>query len=212
MLSAVVIDPWAAADPVWRPCFELAWEAFQAGSAGVGAVLVDGGGAIVGAGRNRRNEQAGVPGQLGGSNIAHAELNALAVLPIAEYDDHVLYTTLEPCLLCTAALRMSHVGTVRFAAEDPLWHGIDQIPELNHNLARRWTRREGPLTGPLHMWAAALPVVSSVERGIAVVIEGYRKARPDVLELAGKLASRAEAFRRMYLDEALETVWADLTS
>ena len=90
-----MIDPWAAVDPVWRPCFELAWESFQVGSLAVGAVLVDGAGSIVSAGRNRRNEPPEIRGQLGGSSIAHAEINALAMLPISDYTDHVLYSTLE---------------------------------------------------------------------------------------------------------------------
>ena len=212
MLSAMVIDPWAAVDPVWRPCFELAWESFQAGSMGVGAVLVDGGGAIVSAGRNRRNEQPAVPGQLGGSNLAHAEINTLAMLPIADYDDHVLFTTLEPCLLCSAALSLSRVGAVRFAATDPLWHGLDRVPELNQNVAQRWTRREGPLTGALRRWAAVLPVMSTVERGVTVVHRSYAQSQPDVLELAYKLTPRADELREMYLDQALEAVWDQLTS
>jgi tRNA(Arg) A34 adenosine deaminase TadA len=212
MLIAMLIDPWAAVDPVWRPCFELAWESFQAGSLAVGAVLVDAVGAIVSAGRNRRNERPRVPGQVGGSNIAHAELNALAVLPIAAYDDHVLYTTLEPCLLCSAALRLSRVGVVRFAAEDPLWYGMDRVPEVNHNVARRWTEREGPLDGPLRTWAALLPLVSAVERGTDVVLAGYADAQPEILVLAQKLAPRANELRRLHLDEALDSVWADVTA
>jgi tRNA(Arg) A34 adenosine deaminase TadA len=212
MLETMMADPWAAVDPVWRPCFELAWESFQVGSLAVGAVLVDPGGAIVSAGRNRLGERPEVPGQVSGSNIAHAELNALAVLPAADYTDHVLYTTLEPCLLCTGALRLSHVGTVRFAAEDPLWHGLDRIPELNHTAARRWTRREGPVAGPLRTWAAVLPLVSYVEHSTGVVLEGYVEAWPEAMDLANTLAPRADELRRMHLDEALDTVSGQLTS
>jgi tRNA(Arg) A34 adenosine deaminase TadA len=210
MLIAMLIDPWAAVDPVWRPCFELAWESFQAGSLAVGAVLVDAVGAIVSAGRNRCNEQPEVPGQVGGSNLAHAEINALAMLPVGYYADHILYTTLEPCLLCTSALRLSNVGVVRFAADDPLWYGMDRVAEVNHNVARRWTRREGPLDGPLRTWAAVLPLVSFVERSIDVVTQGYEQLQPEILALARKLAARAGQLRRLHLDEAMEFVWADV--
>jgi tRNA(Arg) A34 adenosine deaminase TadA len=210
MLGAVVIDPWAAVDPVWRPCFELAWESFQAGSLGIGAVLVDPGGGIVSAGRNRRDERPEVPGQVGGSNLAHAEINALAMLPIADYTDHVLYTTLEPCLLCTAALRISHVGTVRFGAEDPLWYGLDRIPAINRNLARRWTRREGPLTGHLRVWAAVIPLISTVTRIPQLVVEAYAGEPAAILEVAHKLAPRVEELRLLPLDLALEAAWDDL--
>jgi tRNA(adenine34) deaminase len=65
----------------WRLPFELAWEAFRAGSRPVGAVLVDATGRPVATGRNRSQEPAGPPGQLAGTAIAHAEINALAQLP-----------------------------------------------------------------------------------------------------------------------------------
>ena len=86
-------------------------------------VLVDTNGEMVRFGRNRSNEKAGPVGQVVGSYIAHAEINALATLPPGDYGDYTLYTSLEPCFLCTAALRHSHVGVVRFAAPDPMWRG-----------------------------------------------------------------------------------------
>lgn len=212
MLGAMVIDPWASVDPVWRPCFELAWESFQAGSIGVGAVLVDGAGAIVSAGRNRRNEHQAVPGQVGGSNIAHAEVNALAILPAAEYPDHVLYTTMEPCLLCAAALALSKIGTVRYAASDPLWGWVERVPEIIHRAPSQWTRRVGPLDGPLRVWAAVLPAMSFVERGQDRVVDSHGEVLPHVPALARKLLPEADKLRRMHLDQALETVWGELTS
>src|SRR5919202_6264536 len=95
-------DPFARVDSPWRSCFLLAWEAFQAGSIPVGAVLVDTNGEIVRFGRNRSNEKAGPVGQVVGSYIAHAEINALPTLPPGDYRDYSLYTSLEPCFLCTA--------------------------------------------------------------------------------------------------------------
>src|ERR687884_703605 len=99
----------------WRACFELAWEALQGGSVPVGAVVVDEGGRIVSWGRSRSQELDGPPGQLRGTHLAHAEINALAGLPGGRYPRHTLYTSLEPCLVCSAAAVHSHVGTVHFA-------------------------------------------------------------------------------------------------
>jgi tRNA(adenine34) deaminase len=87
-----------------------------------------------------------VAGQLGGTRIAHAEVNALAALPLGDFPSHVLYTTLEPCFMCTMALRFSHVATVRYAAPDELWYGVEQFPGINHHLARRWPVRESART------------------------------------------------------------------
>ncbi|MGW2833173.1 deaminase [Streptomyces sp. NPDC001286] len=89
---------------VWRLPFELAWEAFRAGSRPVGAVLYDAGGRVVAAGRNRAQEAQAPRGQLAGTAIAHAEISALAQLPAGRRrDGHRLHTTLEPCLLCSGS-------------------------------------------------------------------------------------------------------------
>lgn len=141
----------------WRLPFELAWEAFRAGSRPVGAVVVNAGGEVVAMGRNRSQEATAPPGQLAGTNIAHAEVNALAQLPArGRVDGHRLYTTLEPCLLCSAALFHSHVRHVLYAAPDPLWRGIENVPGVSRSLADRWPLREGPLDGPLAVFGALL--------------------------------------------------------
>ncbi len=66
----------------WRESFELAWEAFRVGTIPVGAVVADASGEIVARGRNRIFEEEAPPGQLAGTYLAHAELNALAGLPL----------------------------------------------------------------------------------------------------------------------------------
>jgi tRNA(adenine34) deaminase len=205
------MELFADVDPVWRLCLGLAWEAFQANSIPVGAVLVDANGATVRSGRNRSNEKDGPAGQVVGSNIAHAEINALATLPPGDYADHILYSTLEPCFLCTAALRHSHVGVVRFAAADPMWQGIERLPELSGQMARRWTRREGPLGGHLQTWAALLPLVSAVERGIVSVQQSHAVTMPEVLLLARSWAGEtANRLRGLDLDSALAVAWPEL--
>lgn len=207
-LELRLMDPFAGADPAWRSCFRLAWAAFQAGSVPVGAVLVDAGGAEVRSGRNRTNEPAGPPGQVAGSFIAHAEINALATLAPGDYPGHTLYTTLEPCFLCTTALRHSHVGTVRFAAPDPLWHGVERMPELNEQFARRWSRRLGPLGGHLQTWAALLPLVSAVERGGAAAQHSYAETMPGALALARQWAGEtADRLRALDLESAMTQTW-----
>jgi tRNA(adenine34) deaminase len=195
-------DPFTTVEPIWAECFRLAWESFRAGSIPVGAVLVDAAGAVVRRGRNHLNEAAGAP--IVGGNLAHAEVNALVTLPPGDYTDHVLYSTLEPCLLCTGALRHCHVGTVRFAAADHMWPGMDRIRDLGPHFARRWPRREGPLDGPLARLATVLHLVSAVERGIGSVVDCYAHATPDALAAARRIAGpTAGRLRSLSLREAL---------
>ena len=207
------MDPFDGLEAVWRSCFQLAWESFRAGSLGVGAVLVDDRGAVVSSGRNRSLERSGPQGGVAGSRIAHAELNALATVPPGDYAAHTLYTTLEPCLLCTAALRLSHVGAVRFAAPDPLWSGIERIPDLSEQLSRRWTRRHGPLDGPLRTWGALLPLITAVESANEAVLRSHADTMPEVLAVARKWAgANADRLRTADLDSAWAAVWPDIAA
>jgi tRNA(adenine34) deaminase len=151
---------WEGLGPAWREAFLQGWESYQGGSIAVGAVVLDESGVVVSRGRNRSGERATVPGVLAGTYLAHAELNALAALQPGEYWDYTLYTTLESCLLCMAATTHAHVGRVVYAARDPLWEGIDRLPELNPHVARRFHQREHLDCGPLTIWAGALPLAS----------------------------------------------------
>jgi pyrimidine deaminase RibD-like protein len=67
-------------DGAWWRALGLAWESYCAGSTPVGAVVLDAGGAIAGEGRGRRFEAAAHDRQLAHTHIAHAEINALAML------------------------------------------------------------------------------------------------------------------------------------
>jgi tRNA(adenine34) deaminase len=129
----------------WLTCFELSWEAYRTGSVPVGAVVVDSEGAIVATGRNNRFGLEAPAGQLANTAISHAEINAIAGLPQGNYADYILYTTLEPCLLCTAAMAHARVGRTRYAAADPVVAGIERVPEVLGYVVGRWPVREGPL-------------------------------------------------------------------
>jgi tRNA(adenine34) deaminase len=193
-------------DVFWWAAFEQAWAAFGEGSLPIGAVVADGAGVLVGRGRNRQAGPA-VPGQLGGTRIAHAEVNALAALPPGDFPDHVLYTTLEPCFLCTMALRMSHVPTVRYAATDNLWYGVEQFPAINHNLARRWPSREPAADGPWREVSTLLMMLYSLGRNPSVVIDDYAGAGPGLLDRARGLAGAPAARLRL---RPLEEAWPEL--
>ncbi len=75
---------WATLDEAQQAALELGWEAFRTGNIGVGAIITDPGGRIVGRGRNRLADTSAPPGQVFGTSLAHAEINALANLPFAD--------------------------------------------------------------------------------------------------------------------------------
>jgi hypothetical protein len=76
---------WAELGRHWQECFELAWRSLRSGGIAIGAVLVDGGGDVVGRGRNLRFGASGSGGSAEISGLlGHAEINALVNLPAAK--------------------------------------------------------------------------------------------------------------------------------
>jgi tRNA(Arg) A34 adenosine deaminase TadA len=199
------VEAWAKLDPPWREAFQLAWNAFGAGTIPVGAVVVAENGAVVARGRNRIFEAAAPPGQLAGTRLAHAELNALAQLPpTRRYDTSTLYTTVEPCVLCVGAASLATVGRVLFAAED-VHSGGRRLLEVELATPRQLNLKiRGPLGGPFESLAEALHLaffVGHAGRGHAL-LETYRERRPALFPLAETLID----LRTRTLEEALSTV------
>jgi tRNA(Arg) A34 adenosine deaminase TadA len=137
-------------DEPWWTSLELAWEAYLAGTIPVGSVVAAADGRIVARGRNRIFEPPG--NGLSGSRLAHAEVDALAQLPVTDrYRDHVLYSTLEPCLLCTAATLLATVGRIEYAARDPFGGGCSGAIDTAH-----WRRSAPEIAPPLGGWPGGL--------------------------------------------------------
>ncbi|MET7337128.1 nucleoside deaminase [Nonomuraea sp. NPDC005650] len=192
----------------------LAWEAFQSGSSPIGAVVLAPTGEVVASGRNRRGEVAGPVGQLFGTSLAHAEVNALTGLPCGNYSDHVLYTTLQPCSLCTTAVIHCSIGTVRYAAADPLWAGLEALPELNEHVARKWPTWDGPLTSPLSAWQVLCSALFQLRRSQDTpALRAHERHNPDIVRLARTITATGQAaeLSRLPLSAAFERAISQLT-
>jgi len=175
----VLRDPWLSA-------LELAWEAFLAGTTPIGAVVTNADGAIVSEGRGRRLNKATVPGQLSNTRIAHAEVNALAQLPVeGAYRDHALWATVEPCCLCMGAAIQTGIGNVAFAQTDPYAGATTAMRVANPQFERRSPAIAGPAGGVVGILSDLL------------MIRHYRLVRADRLPfvLAPLEADRPEVFR-----------------
>ena len=96
-----------------REALALAREAAAAGEVPVGCVIVRRG-AIVGRGRNRREERQAVS--------SHAEMEAMAQANTAlgtwRLEDCELYVTLEPCPMCAGAILNARIPRVYYGARD----------------------------------------------------------------------------------------------
>ena len=96
-----------------RQALDLARQAAACGEVPVGCVIVKDG-AVVGRGRNRREERQAA--------WSHAEMEAMAqanrALGTWRLDGCTLYVTLEPCPMCAGAILNARVSRVYFGARD----------------------------------------------------------------------------------------------
>ena len=101
-------------DAFMSRALELAREALDDGDVPVGAVIVDGAGNIIGAGRNTRERDADPTG--------HAEIVALRRAAAARgewrLEDCTVYVTLEPCTMCAGAIVQARIAHLVFGDWD----------------------------------------------------------------------------------------------
>ena len=72
----------------WQISLEEAWGAYQAHTAAIGAVVVNGSGEVLARGRNQINDDGCGSGLVRGHELAHAELNTL----LAKFQRRLLHT------------------------------------------------------------------------------------------------------------------------
>jgi tRNA(adenine34) deaminase len=186
----------AALTEAWDQALRLAWEALRAKTTPVGAVIVDGAGRVMSGGRGRRYETAGPAGQLAGSNIAHAEVNALAQLESGLDWEHVtLLTTLEPCGMCHGAAIQSTVTRLYFAGRDP-YGGTGGLRFDTPQARRRQLRVAGPLPGARGALAEIMHIAFLLSRESAAhVIRIHDETMPQLTSYTRRI--------RGVLDDAL---------
>ena len=107
----------------WNAALSEAWDAYVAGSLPIGACVIDAAGTVIARGRNRLGDPRGAEGGvISGSDLAHAEINALLDLrdvPRPDCYGWTVLTTVQPCPQCAGAIAMSGLRAVEYAAADP---------------------------------------------------------------------------------------------
>jgi len=206
------VNEWRELEPAWRAAFELAWEAFGAGTIPVGAVVTDADGTVLASGRNRITESSAPQGQIFGSRVAHAEINALVQLGMERrYFECTLWTTLEPCAQCIGAAWLSTIGRVAFAATD-VYGGASKLIERQieaADSARSFHMDvDGPLDGPLAVFSELLHVVFFLGLPGHHVAEVFRERRPELVALADRVRLHERADES--LDDVLPQIWEGL--
>ena len=204
---------WSGLDAPWLEAFSQAWEAFRTGNIAVGACAATLDGAIVHAARNRVADRDGPAGEAFGSSLAHAEVNTVARLRYNQRERLVLTTTLEPCIQCSAAIRLGPVSTVRYAGADPLWTGCHDFSPLSPREASRATvTMVGPRADEIGMFGTLISRFGP-GRVDGAALEFLRAAgHSPVLDLARamELSGEAAGLATIAVNEAFGYMWPRL--
>jgi tRNA(Arg) A34 adenosine deaminase TadA len=204
---------WLSLAPPWQQAFDAAWASWRSGSGAVGAAITDSDGAVLAVGQNRMLDPPGRSGPLAGILMAHAEMNALAVLAPGEYGDYTLYTTFEPCFMCAATIIGTyHIPKVAFAAYDPSWEGLPDVLG-QHPAIARWLPEREHLGGPYGALAYVLHL-TWILRHLPGPHEAHRHFAPAHLALSQDLLEQ-DTLQHLKEDGAgpadvAHLLWADL--
>jgi tRNA(adenine34) deaminase len=118
------INMWKTISEPWKVCFEEAWESYRNGSIPIGAVIVSNEGEIISRGRNMVGEDIKELNRLSRSNISHAEMNAIYSSEQG-LKNTIIYSSMEPCIMCFGAIVMSGIKEINYAARDGVAGGIN---------------------------------------------------------------------------------------
>src|SRR5688500_2420416 len=144
----------------------LAEQAGTEGEIPIGAVIVDGSGAIIGRGRNARES---------GDPLGHAEMFAIAgaakVIGDWRLIGTTLVVTLEPCAMCAGAIVNARIDRLIFGARDPKagfcgsLGNLVQDSRLNHRAELIGGYEEGRCSALLRQFFRNLRARGSRRRG-----------------------------------------------
>ena len=203
---------WSYLPEHWCCAFRQAWAAYVAGTIPVGAVVVDPHGVVAAEARNRIFDTGPPTGQLAGSWLAHAELNAIAQIDAERSrtaEGWAVYSTVEPCPLCAGAITMAFRGriTVGYAGADPIGGGLGVLTATDSGRRRQWQIQK--LSGPFAVFAELLHATYTVEARPTSLTASFYREPPwwPLIETVGAVMARARD-RGEAIEQVVATTWA----
>ena len=140
----------ASFEPAMRLALGQAARASASGEVPVGAVVLDGAGAVAGAGHNRQEADR--------DPTAHAEIVAIRQAALARggwrLDGYTLVVTLEPCTMCAGAVAAARLDRLVYGAADPRAGAAGSLWDVLRD--RRLTPRVEVIGGVLEQECADL--------------------------------------------------------
>ncbi len=204
---------WIGLSSPWRAAFDEAWMSWRQGSPGVGAAIADDGDQIIARGHNQLFHAG--PGPISSTYMAHAEMNALAQLPVSRGQRYSIYSSFEPCYMCTSALLFYRIERVDFASVDPVWLGMHEWIQSAPWASRNHLTREC-LGGELGAFGYVLHISRLAEMAPTQVLETHQQETGQLLDFATSsevsdlLTGLAATYEPAIADIVLANLWKDL--
>lgn len=191
---------WHILSTPWQTAATEAWTSYCCGSLPHGAVLTDATGNIVSQGRNRIHEQEAPGSIIHGQKLAHAELNTLLQTDWKRVDRSsvVLYSTIEPCAMCTGAIRMANVREIRYAARDTTSGGLSLLDKTPF-LVKGQIRVIGPENATLEIVLLAMLIDTALNMTDHPAKEAWAAELASQVPAAGILGNELHASRQLSL-------------
>lgn len=189
---------WNKLDRPWKESISLAWDAYKKGTIPIGCVVINKEGEIISKGQNQIFDLAG-ESPLAGTNMAHAEMNALFGLNETKHPDirsYILYTTMEPCPMCFGTAVMMNIRNIYYAADDgfagatSLNQKLDYIKRKNINIIK--------IGGELEAFQLILQLAYEYKRKhprIESLLSKWREVNNIAIDI-GKELNESEYFER----------------
>lgn len=167
-------------------------------------------------GRNRIANKTQLDSQISGHALAHAEVNALLQLDESKINPRVckLYSLLEPCPMCTGAIRMMGIREFSFACRDP-WAGSSMMVNVVPDLQRKQMKVGQPHSKAFETCIGAMLLVSYLEEGKDASQEFFQvwqQTMPEAADLAGCLYQEKRLQNHMHKNLSAKEVLTDLLS
>jgi len=181
----------------WKKTLEQAWIAFQHGSLPIGAIITDGEGNVIIAGRNETCEN-----HYPNRRTAHAEMACIRNLDIEKYPnfyEYHLYTTMEPCPMCMGTIVMGGIRKIHVAAKDRYCGALHYVKYDPYMQSKRMQ---------IYLEEGELEAVQLVQQGYHEFRREKGKESNVVKEFAldcpEAIALARELYEERYLDRCLE--------
>ena len=197
---------WKDLPEQWKAVFEEAWRSLQKGNVPSGSVIYDKHGNFIASSHNLFRESAANP------YTAHSCINAINQIDqksVESSEEMVLYTSMEPCLMCLGAVVISNIKEIHAAARD-LFYGAshclyDDASLISSNIS--YYAESGDIEFFQIVLQSCFEIQMIARKHSPCILECHRRANGSAVEVAEKLHLRRTLQQMSYQNRKCSEVY-----